>query len=91
MTSKPPSGVNYAGDDELIKKIYSAIDELKDIIPVDNERYRLGFCMNMYFENQITDFLDAIDQANPESSKLDYPELQKKLEQVFAEKGIKKN
>jgi len=91
MTTKPPAGVNYASDDELVKKIYSAIDELKNIIPIDNERYRLSFCLNMYYENKITDLLDAIDQANPQSSKLDYPELLKKIEQLFAEKGIKKN
>lgn len=90
MTTKPPAGINYESDDSRIKKIYTAVDELKDVIPVDNERYRLSFCLNMYFNNEITDFLDAIDQANPVSSKLDYPELQKRLEKILNEKGIKK-
>ncbi|HEY5123529.1 MAG TPA: hypothetical protein VIL99_18620 [Ignavibacteria bacterium] len=91
MTTKPPSEINYASEDSLVKKIYSVVDELKEIIPVDNERYRLGFCLNMYMDNEITDFMDAIDQADPRSSKMDYPELGKKISGLFEERGIVKS
>jgi hypothetical protein len=91
MTTKPPSGVNYASDDNFVKKIYSAIDELKDVIPVDNERYRLSFCFTMYFNNEIENMLDTIDQADPRSSKIDYINLEKKINQLFIEKGLTRN
>ena len=90
MTTKPPSEVNYAGDDNLTKRIYSAIDELKEYIPIDGDRYRLSFCLNMYFDNQITDMMDAVDQADPRSSTIDYPELFKRIQQIFNERGILK-
>jgi len=88
MTSKPPSEINYAGDDNLAKRIYSAIDEFKEFIPIDNERYRLSFCLKMYFDDEIRDMMDAVDQADPRSSTLDYPELYKRISQLFNERGI---
>jgi len=90
MTTKPPSGINYAGEENFDKRIYSAVDELIDIIPVNNDRYRLSFCLTMYFKNEIENLLDAIDQANPSSSKIGYVELEKKLNTIFEERHIKK-
>lgn len=91
MTTKPPSEINFASEDSLVKKIYTAIDKLKEIIPVDNDRNRLSFCLNMYMDNQIEDFMDAIDQADPRSSKMDYPELGKEISRLFKESGIEKS
>jgi hypothetical protein len=91
MTTKPPSEIKYAGDDNFTKKIYTAIDELKEVIPIDNDRYRLSFCLTMYFNNEITDMMDAVDQADPRSSTLDYPELYKRIVQIFNERGIMKD
>jgi hypothetical protein len=90
MTTKPPAGINYYSDESFIKKLYASVDELKEIIPVDNDRYRLSFCLNSYFRSEIETLLDAIDQADPRSSADDYPVLEKKLVEIFNKNGIKK-
>jgi|WetSurMetagenome_2_1015567.scaffolds.fasta_scaffold08036_3 hypothetical protein len=90
MTTKPPADVNIFDVETSIKKLYSAIDELEEIIPVPNERNRLSFCLNMYFNNETDSILNAIVQAQPRSSTTNYNELEKLILKKFEEKGIVK-
>lgn len=90
MTTKPPAEVNYFDSETAIKKLYSAIDELEDIIPVANDRNRLSFCLNMYLNNQTDTIFNAIIQAQPRSSTVKYAELEKLIEKKFVEKNISK-
>jgi uncharacterized protein YutE (UPF0331/DUF86 family) len=90
MTTKPPSEVNYLGDDEPLKKIYNLTEELSEIITFPNDRYRLAYCLNQYFENYIGTVLEAIDQAKPRSGSTDYKELEKMIKIKFNEKGLTK-
>ncbi|MBM4159023.1 MAG: hypothetical protein FJ216_09655 [Ignavibacteria bacterium] len=71
-----------------LKQIYSAIDELKEIIPHNNERNRLSFCINMFKEGKIDNLFSAIEQADPRSSKLNYPDLEKEIIKLFEVKKI---
>ena len=87
MTTKAPAEIKYSGDEDLIKKIYSSIEELKEYIPRDNERNRLGYTINHFFDGQIDTLLDAIDQSKVESN-IEYLELEKLLRNKFTEKGI---
>lgn len=87
MTTKAPSEIKYSGDEELIKKIYSSIEELKEYIPRYNERNRLGYTINQFFDGQIDTLLDAIDQSKVESN-IEYLELEKLLRNKFTEKGL---
>jgi hypothetical protein len=91
MTTKPPADVNYFDSEILIKKLYAAIDELKETIPVPNDRNRLSFCLNMYLKNESDSVLNAIIQAQPCSSTVKYTELEKMIVKKFEEKGIVKN
>lgn len=88
MTTKAPADVNYTDSEVLIKKIYTAIDELKDYVPTDNERNRISFCINLYFEKQIDTIYDALCQAKPKSSTVDFKELEQIVIKKFKEKGI---
>jgi len=88
MATKPPADVNYFDADSQIKKLYSAIDELKDTVIVDNERNRLSFCLNLYFQKEISSIYEAIVQAKPTSSKVDFKELESLVVNKFKEKGI---
>ncbi len=87
MTTKAPAEVNFADPESRIKKLYSAIDELKETIPVDNDRNRLSFCLNMYFEKEIDSVYDAIMQAKPASS-VDFKALEELVVKKFKERGI---
>ncbi len=46
MTTLPPAGVKKFPEDSLEKKIYNAVDELAEYLPIPNDRYRLGY--NLY-------------------------------------------
>ncbi|MCE1166065.1 MAG: hypothetical protein LWX07_11765 [Bacteroidetes bacterium] len=88
MTTKQPAGVNYASDDAPIKKLYAGIDELNDIIPVDNDRNRLSFCLNMYLKKEIGSVEEAIQQAQPKSSTVDFKALEELVTKKLKEKGL---
>jgi hypothetical protein len=88
MTSKTPAGVNYRDENDPLKKLYNAIDELNDIIPVPNERNRLSFCINLYLNKEVDNLMEAIVQASPRSSVVSWVELEKKILEKFKEKGI---
>jgi predicted transcriptional regulator YheO len=88
MTTKAPAEVNYFDADSQIKKLYAAIDELKETITVDNDRNRLSFCLNLYFQKEIESVYEAIVQAKPTSSKVDFKELERLVVNKLKEKGI---
>ena len=91
MTTKSPAEVKFFDIETEIKKLYTAIDELDEIIPVPNDRNRLSFCLNMYLNNETDSVFNAIFQAQPRSSKVDYKELEKLVIKKLEEKGLTKN
>jgi len=88
MSTKPSAGINYFPEDNKTKVIYSVVDTLKDIIPIENDRYRLSFCINMLVKGEIHSLINAIEQADPRSSALNYKELEQKLNPLLKEKEI---
>lgn len=90
MTTKTPSEINYLNDDEPLKKIYNITEELSHIIEIPNDRYRLAYLLNHYYENKIVTILEAIDQAKPRTGSKNYIELEKIIESKFSEKGLTK-
>lgn len=91
MTTKPPADVHLYNVETAIKKLYSAIDELEEFIPVPNDRNRLSFCLNMFLNNESDSILNSIIQAQPRSSSVSYNELEKIIIKKFEEKGITKD
>lgn len=90
MTTKPPSEINYLSDDELLKKLYLAADELNDVLPIRNERIRLVYYLNLFFENKINSLKETIELCKPLHSKVEYDELEKIVAQKLKEKNISK-
>ena len=88
MTTKSPSEIKVFSDDELIKKIYNSVEELKEYIPIDNDRNRLGYTVNLFYEGAIGSLLQAIDESKV-LSNIEYPELEKLLSEKLAAKGLK--
>ncbi len=88
MTTKPPSEINYLSEEALLKKLYLMADELIDVLPVRNERIRLVYYLNLFFENNINTLREAIDLFKPLHCKVDYDELEKIVEKKLKEKNI---
>jgi hypothetical protein len=88
MTTKPPAEIKIFSEDNLVKQIYTTIDELKEIIPIENDRDRLSFCLTMLKDEKIGSLLNAIEQADPRSSSVNYIELEQKIRKTFNGKNI---
>ena len=50
MATKAPSPVKSFPDSSLEKQVYSLVDSLMEFIPVENDRYRLGYGLVKYIE-----------------------------------------
>jgi hypothetical protein len=79
MTTKTPAKVKEEDPSSPVKIIYSMVDELKDIIPVMNDRYRLSFCIHKYYNGEANSIHEAVLSSNPASCKIDMKELEKML------------
>jgi hypothetical protein len=77
MTTKPPAKIIEEESSKPLKKIYTMVEELKDIIPVMNDRYRLGFCLNRYYTGEAGSIKEAVQSAKPFSCKISLQELEK--------------
>lgn len=87
MTTKPPASVKAADENLPTKKIYSMVEEFKDIIPVTNERYRLAFCLSRFFTGEAGSIKETLISAKPDSCTIEFRELEK----MVTEKYIKLN
>ncbi|MGH2575031.1 MAG: hypothetical protein ACRDFC_04950 [Ignavibacteria bacterium] len=83
MTTKPPSKVKSEDPNKPVAQIYSIVEELKDRIPIINDRYRLGFCLNRYYEGLTGSIHEAVGAAKPESCKIDLKELEKIITEKY--------
>ncbi len=77
MTTKPPAKIKEEESSRPLKRIYNMAEELKDIIPVMNDRYRLGFCLNRYYTGESGSIKEAVQSAKPFSCKISLRELEK--------------
>jgi len=85
MTTKPPPKVKEEESSAVIKRIYGIVDELKDTIPVMNDRYRLAFCLNKYYEGHASSIFEAIQSAKPWSCTIELKELEGIITKRFRE------
>lgn len=88
MTTKPPAGINYSDESDPLKKLYSAIDELKDVVPFANDRNRLSFCINLFLNKEADSVADAIQQAKPGSALVEFRALEELILKKLKEKGL---
>lgn len=50
MTTLKSPGTNMFPDGSVEKQVYNIVDELKDYLPIMNDRNRLGFCLYKYMQ-----------------------------------------
>ena len=91
MTTKPPASVQEADPDSPLKKIYTMMNGFADIIPVTNERYRLAFCLQKYFNGEADSIKEALVSAKPESCTIDMHELEKLVTEKYNQLNLSKD
>ncbi|MBU0561831.1 MAG: hypothetical protein KJ799_14170 [Bacteroidetes bacterium] len=52
MTTLPPAGVIPAKDSSLEKQVYTLVETYSELIPLDNDRIRLAYCLCKYLEGE---------------------------------------
>lgn len=52
MTSLKSPGTSKFPDSSLEKQVYNVVDELKDYLPIVNDRNRLGFCLFKFMKGE---------------------------------------
>jgi hypothetical protein len=90
MTTKTPASVKEANPDEPVKKIYAMVEEFIDVIPITNERYRLAFCVNKFFNGETNSLKEALISANPESCTIKREDLLNQLTDKYNKLDLKK-
>lgn len=90
MTTKLPAKIKEEESSRPLKKIYNMVEELKDIIPVMNDRYRLGFCLNRYYTGESGSIKEAVQSAKPFSCKISLQELEKIVTEKYSKLDLPK-
>lgn len=85
MTTKAPAKIKPEDPETPISKIYAMVEELKDSIPMPNDRNRLGFCLNRYYIGEAGTIKEAVYSAKPESSSIELDELVRIFTRKFEE------
>ena len=89
MTTKAPAKVKPEDPEKPVKKIYNMVEELSDIIPVQNERNRLAFCINRVYDGIAGSIKEAVQSARPDSCTIGYKELEDILTKKYNELNLK--
>jgi hypothetical protein len=52
MTTLTPSPVREFPENSLEKQVYNFVDTLAEFLPIQNDRYRLGYCLFKYLNGE---------------------------------------
>jgi len=52
MTTLTPSPVKEFPENSLEKQVYNFVDSLAEFLPIQNDRYRLGYCLFKYLNGE---------------------------------------
>jgi hypothetical protein len=52
MSTLPPPSTNKFSEDSLESKVYKIVEEMKEYLPVLNDRNRLGFSLYLYMRGE---------------------------------------
>ena len=52
MSTLPPPSTNKFSEDSLESKVYKIVEEMKEYLPVLNDRNRLGFSLFLYMKGE---------------------------------------
>lgn len=79
MTTLPPPGVKEFPADSLEKKIYGIVESFAEFMPVQNDRYRLGYCLFKYMNGEGDEPKIALKSAKIKVEGITVTELAEKI------------
>lgn len=82
MTTKAPAKVKEADASDPVKIIYNMVEELADILPIINDRNRLGFNIHKFYMGEANSIEEAVRTTKPET-KIDMKDLVKQVEEKY--------
>jgi hypothetical protein len=88
MTTKAPAKVKPEDPEKPIKKIYNMVEELSDVIPIQNERNRLAFCINRVYEGLAGSIKEAVQSARPDSCTINFKDLEEIVSKKYKELNL---
>jgi hypothetical protein len=81
MTTLPPPGVKEFPTDSLEKKVYGIVESFAEFIPIQNDRYRLGYCLFKYLNGEGDEPEVALKSAKIKVEGIANRELAKKIDE----------
>jgi hypothetical protein len=82
MTTKAPAKIKDADSSDPLKKIYTVVEELTDVIPITNDRYRLAFNLHKFYVGEAASIDEAVKTTKVDTS-LDLEDLIKRVEEKY--------
>jgi hypothetical protein len=82
MTTKAAAKIKDIDPSDPLKIIYNMVEDFADVLPVTNDRYRLGFNLHKYYLGEANSVEEAVRTTKPET-KIDLNELVKKVEEKY--------
>jgi len=79
MSTKAPSPVKNFSENSLEKKTYNLVESLKEYIPVENDRYRLGYGLVQFLNGDGDAPEILVKSTKIKIQGIEYSELAKKL------------
>ena len=80
MSTLPPPSVNPAPENSLEKKVYDLVENLKEFLPVANDRNRLGFNLYKYMKGEGDEPETMLLNAKAKIEGISQKELAKKMQ-----------
>ncbi|MBS4033384.1 MAG: hypothetical protein KGZ85_02860 [Ignavibacterium sp.] len=79
MTTLPPPGVKEFPADSLEKKVYGIVESFSEFMPIQSDRYRLGYCLFKYMNGEGDEPKIALKSAKIRVEGIAITELAEKI------------
>ena len=79
MSTLPSPGTNMFSDDSIEKKVYNVIEDLKEYLPILNDRNRLGYSLYKYMQGEGDSQIITLKNAKVKIEGISLEELSKKI------------
>jgi hypothetical protein len=79
MSTLPSPGTNKFSDDSIEKKVYNVIEDLKEYLPILNDRNRLGYSLYKYMQGEGDSPFITLKNAKVKIEGISLEELSEKI------------
>jgi hypothetical protein len=81
MTTLPPPGLKEFTADSLEKKVYGIVESFAEFMPIQSDRYRLGYCLFKFMNGEGDEPKVALKSAKIKVEGIGVAELAKKIDE----------